>query len=349
MANSVPFKAESNYTADSVARRFGITVDQLQALNPGRNVRAGVLRGVSINVPAVYGQAPAVQSTSTPSGTSVGTPTTDTSAIATQNAADALTSLFNQYGLGSLSGEIVKLAQQGLGNDSITLQLQQSDVYKQRFKANDTRVKNGMNALSPAEYIATESAYRQIMSNAGLPVGFYDSQEDFTNFIAKDISPTELQNRVSAATEAIQQAPASTLNYAKQWYGVGDLVAYALDPDKASSLVEARLKAAEAGALAQQNGTTVSQGLAEQIGYQNPTFAQLQQGFGQVGQEVDTATKLGQIYGLDTNADDLVKLTFLNDAGADKKLKTLASQERAQFGGSSGVGKGSFSNDGGQF
>lgn len=45
------WKAGSKYTADSVARRFGITVDQLQAANPGNNVKAGILKGVSINVP----------------------------------------------------------------------------------------------------------------------------------------------------------------------------------------------------------------------------------------------------------------------------------------------------------
>jgi LysM repeat protein len=45
------WKAGTKYTADSVARRFGITVDQLQAANPGSNIKAGILKGVTINVP----------------------------------------------------------------------------------------------------------------------------------------------------------------------------------------------------------------------------------------------------------------------------------------------------------
>jgi LysM repeat protein len=45
------WKAGSTYSADSVARRFGITIDQLQAANPGNNIKAGILKNVAINVP----------------------------------------------------------------------------------------------------------------------------------------------------------------------------------------------------------------------------------------------------------------------------------------------------------
>jgi hypothetical protein len=45
------WKAEYRFTADSVARRFGITIDELQAANPGQNIKPGILKGVTINVP----------------------------------------------------------------------------------------------------------------------------------------------------------------------------------------------------------------------------------------------------------------------------------------------------------
>lgn len=315
----------------TVAQALGVSESSLLAANAGRGPSA-MRVGETIQTPSV----------STP------TPTSSGASPATQNAADALSSLFGTYGLGTLSGTIVKLAQQGLGADSIALQLQQTPEYQQRFAANAIRIKNGMNALTPAEYIATENAYRQIMSNAGMPVGFYDQQSDFTDFIAKDISPTELQGRVSAAAEAINQAPAGTLDFARQWYGTGDLVAYALDPNKAAPLIERNLKAAEAAALAQQNRTSVSQDLAQQLGAQGLSFGQLQQGFGDVGQSAPVATKLNQIYGGNVTADDLIKEVFQNDAQATNKIKGLASQERAQFAGSTGVGRGSFSTQGGQ-
>ena len=115
--------------------------------------------------------------------------TPDLSALegAQRDVAAAVTSLFDSYGIGSLAGKIVQYAQQGMSADTMAIELQNTPEYKQRFAANDIRIKNGMAVLSPAEYIATERAYRQVMSQAGLPTGFYDSQSDFTNFIANDM------------------------------------------------------------------------------------------------------------------------------------------------------------------
>lgn len=346
--SSTTYKAATNYTADSMARKYGISIDDLQALNPGQNIKAGILKGVTINVPSAVADSTPVQTGVTPPPIAAPTQVQASQQVQAQNAADSLTSLFNSFGLSTLAPDILKMAQQGLGADSISLQLQQTDAYKQRFAANDARIKNGLNALTPAEYISTERAYRQVMSNAGLPSGFYDQQSDFQGFLEKDVSPTELQNRVNAATEAVNQAPSDTLKVAQQWYGIGDLVAYALDPTKATSLVEKRLKAAEAGALAGRNGTSVSQGLAEDIGAQGLSLGQMQQGFGDVGQAAPVASKLSQIYAGNVTSDDLVKEIFLNDATATNKVKGLASQERAAFSGNTGVGKGSFSTDGGQ-
>lgn len=265
-----------------------------------------------------------------------------------RDVAVAVNALFESYGIKSLAGKIIQFVQEGMSADTVAIELQNTPEYKQRFSANDVRIRNGLAALSPAEYIAVERSYRQIMSNAGLPVGFYDQQSDFTKFLELDVSPTELQNRVNAAAEAVQKAPPETLSYAQQWYGIGDMVAYALDPTKATALVEKRLSAATSAALAARNGTTVSQGVAEQIGAQGFSYGQLQQGFGQVGQDSGTLKKLAEIYGSSATSDDLVKEVFLSDAESTKKVKGLASQERASFAGTGGAGRGALSSDGGQ-
>lgn len=256
---------------------------------------------------------------------------------AQRDAGTVLTDLFTQYGLGSLAPVIMGYIKQGYSADAISVLLQGTPEYKQRFAANDIRVKNGLNALSPAEYIATERSYRQIMSAAGLPVGFYDSNSDFTSFIAKDVSPTELKQRVDTATDAVNKAPASTVDYFKQWYNTGDLIAYALDPAKAEPLIEQRVKAAEAAGVGQTQGIQLSQQNAELIGAQGNTFDQIQQGVGFIGGEQKTTDKLNQIYGGNVTQDDLVKEVFQNDAAAAQKRKTLASAERANFNGSGGA------------
>lgn len=269
---------------------------------------------------------------------------------AKRDAAVALESLFKSYGLESLASQIVKMVQRGYSSDTIAIELQQTKEYKQRFAANDARLKAGLPVLSPAEYIATEQSYRQIMSAAGLPTGFYDKTSDFTKLIAGDVSPTEVQARVTAAQEAIQKAPPETLSYFKQFYNQGDLVAYALDPTVAEPLIEQRLKAAEAAALSAKNGLTLSQGNAEDIGKTGQSLDQISQNLQFVGQEYGTDQKLNAMYGGSLTQDDLVQEVFDNNSIAATKRAKLASQERGSFAGSSGQGKSSLSsNTGGSF
>jgi hypothetical protein len=261
---------------------------------------------------------------------------------ANRDVAVYLNELFKSYGIDTLAPQILKMIQEGFSSDTISIQLQQTKEYKQRFAANDARIKAGLPALSPAEYISTERSYRQVMSEAGLPVGFYDSNDDFRKFLEMDVSPTEVKSRVDTAKEAINQAPPDTLAYAKQFYQIGDLVAYALDPTKAAPLVERRIKAAEAAALAAQNGNNLSQVNAEVIGGTGASLSDIQQGVGFISQEQKTTDKLSQIYGGDNvTQDDLVREVFQGNSEAATKRKKLASQERATFGGSSAQGKSS--------
>lgn len=313
--------------------------------------KTGIVGGV-VAPPKAVTKAPAKTTTKAPT-----TPTTGTGATADdpygglagadRDAAVAIGNLFSSYGISTLAPTIVKYIQDGYSSDTISILLQQTPEYKARFPANDARLKAGLPALSPAEYISTEQSYRQIMSAAGLPTGFYDSASDFTTFLTNDMSPTELQTRVDTATEAINKAPPETLNYFNQWYSTGDLVAYALDPSTAAPLVEKRVKAAESAALAAQNGATLTQANAERIGATGDDYAQIQQGVGFISQEGKTDDKLNQMFGGDETQADLVAEVFENNAQSADKRRKLASQDRGQFSGSSGQSKTSLTRDSG--
>lgn len=261
-----------------------------------------------------------------------------------RDAALALTEIFKQYGLETLAPQIIKMIQAGFSSDTISIQLQETKEYKQRFAANDRRVKAGLPALSPAEYISTERAYRQLMTEAGLPIGFYDSTTDFENFLAADVSPTEVKSRVDAVSEALNQAPASTTDYFRQFYNTGDMIAFALDPTKAKPLIEQRIKAAEAAAIAAGSGLTLGQTDAEAIGRTGAGFGDIQSGIGFISQEAKTTGKLSDIYGGDdVSTSDLVEEVFSGNGAAGAKRKKLASQERATFSGSGAQSKSSLS------
>lgn len=266
-----------------------------------------------------------------------------------RNAAVAIQNLFESYGLGSLAPKIVEFIQQGYDANTVAILLQNTAEYKQRFKGNEQRRSAGLPVLTPAEYLATERAYRELMSSAGLPPGFYDEPDDFTSWIANDVSPAEVQTRVDAAVKLVHGLDADQRAYFENFYTTGDMIAYALDRDRATPILEKQIAAAQIGGAAAAQGVGVDRGLAEQIAQTGVNSQQARQGFGIVAAERDNLDKLGGIYGEDAGEDDLVKEVFFDDAEAGEKRRRLASRERATFGGSAGTGRTSLSqNSGGQ-
>lgn len=256
---------------------------------------------------------------------------------ATRDAAEALINLFGQYGLGTLAPAIVAHLKAGYSSDTVALLLQEAPEYKQRFSANETRKAKGLPVLTPAEYLAAEKSYRQIMSNAGLPVGFYDQVEDFKSFLELDISPQEVQGRVQAAADFVNNSPEEAKAAFRQWYTDGDMIAYALDPKRATSAIERVYASANLAGVGRTQGVNISQGLAEQIAPLGVDRQAATQGFATVAGEAGNAAKLAQIEGTDLTVEDLTRETFLSDSGVSEKRRKLASSERGRFSGSSGA------------
>src|SRR4249919_2477702 len=123
-----------------------------------------------------------------------------------KNAYNAVLDMLTEFGLQSLAPHILGYIKNGYDSSTISYELQQTKEWKTRFAANEIRAKQGLSVLSPQEYIQTERSYRQIMQNAGVPAGFYDQSSDFTDFLAKDISPQEINDRVKAATDFVNRA-----------------------------------------------------------------------------------------------------------------------------------------------
>lgn len=259
---------------------------------------------------------------------------------ANRDAAVALTALFKSYGLESLAPRIVDFIKQGYSADTISLLLVDTHEYKQRFAGNDARLKAGLPVLSPAEYLSVESSYREVMKNAGMPAGFYDSPDDFKSWIAGDVSPTEIKSRVDAAADVIHSADPNVIAQFKKYYTTGDMVAFALDQKRAAPLVGKAFEAAKIGGAAANQGLSVGRDLSERLASEGVTRQQAEQGFGLIASEKDSANSLAAIYGQQAfTVDELANEAFLSDAKVADRRKRLASQERANFGGSSGIGQ----------
>lgn len=279
------------------------------------------------------------------------------------SARDSVMQMFENTGLGksfldSLMGTIDQVYADNIAptDAQILNSIYNSDAYKTRFAANevirkrmaDGKGRPGDRLLTPAEYVKTEEAYREIMSEAGLPAGFYDQQEDFTVFIAElGTSVAEVTERVNIAKQALQNADTQIKQSLKSFYGLteSDMVAYLLDPQKAFDVINSRFKyttaeakqmytSAEVGgaALRAGMGTGITKAFAEEITKAGKAD-EAERAFQGAARDQEDYQRLMSLYGERSTQEDLAREALGLAGGADVAIKArnLASKERAKF------------------
>ena len=274
-------------------------------------------------------------------------------AMQRQSIMDVLTDRFTRYKLTGLIPTIKRLAQEGATESTITLALQDTEDYKRRFRANEERMKKNLSVLTPAEYLNIEDSYRQTLRAYGLTQ--FDTDDYVSQFIANDMSPAELSNRVATAVQRVKNADPAVSNMLKNYYGIGqnDLVAYVLDPNQQFQKIERQVAASEIGVAASRQGLNVGVPVAEQLAAQGITQAEAQRGYATIADILPTAEKLSDIYGSTLDRYGLAEgeqEVFNQLASAQRKRQRLASRELAEFSGQAGVGRGSLGTaTGGQY
>jgi len=259
---------------------------------------------------------------------------------------------FAKFGLATLGAKILDLARQGYTEDTITLELQNTPEYQQRFAANTQRIKKGLSVLTPAEYLSTEDAYRQTLRAYGLTQ--FDNDAYVRQFIENDVSPSELSTRVSMAVQRVQNADPAIARTLKDYYGIGstDMVAYVLDPNQQLPKIQRQIAAAEIGVAARVQGLETGVAVAEQLAAQGITQAEAQKGYATIADILPTAQKLSEIYGTTLpgyNQAEAEQEVFNTLASAQRKRRALTEREIATFSGKAGTTKASLtSTTGGQ-
>jgi len=268
------------------------------------------------------------------------------------NAYDLMIETLRQWGLESLGPDVLRYLQDGQSQDQISILIQETPAYKQRFAGNEVRRKAGLPALSPAEYLSVESSYRQIMESAGLPVGFYDQPADFAQWIGADVSPSEINSRVNMATEAAQKIDEGTKAAFAEYHGIqpSDLAAFFLDRTRSEAVLQKISRSVSLGGQAINQGLRFGRVEAERLA--NSTLVdrtQYAQALGTVAELAQDIGKLGSIYGNAYTVEEAASDVFFADTEARRKRQKLAGQERATFSGASGVGRSSLANDTGRY
>ena len=260
---------------------------------------------------------------------------------------------FAQYGLSSLGNKVLEFARLGYTEATITLELQKTDEYKARFSANAERQKKGLSVLSPAEYLSVEDGYRQTLRAYGLKQ--FDNDTYVKQFIANDMSPSELSSRVVTAVQRVQNADPLISRTLRDYYGIGnlDMVAYVLDPNQQLPMIQRQVAAAEIGSAARLQGLEAGVSVSEQLASQGITQAEAQKGYATIADILPTSEKLSSIYGTQLpgyGQAEAEQEVFNTLASAQRKRRALSETEIGQFSTKSGLSRTSLTNrTGGQY
>ena len=276
------------------------------------------------------------------------TPPTPTVLPTGTAAADELKAILRRYGLEGLFDSLNKavMADTTLvrNADALFGSIRETPIYKERFKGNADRVSKGLPELTEAEYINQEMSYKTNLKNLGMPKGFYDTQEAFANFIANDISPVELAQRIQQGYNAVTQASPEVVNQLKRMVPDltdGDIAAYFLDPTKSGQEIERKARAAQISAAGvTQGGMQITTAQAEQLAQQGVSAEQAQQGFTQIGQQEQLfrSNLMGEQA---LTQEQVVAGTLTNDQAAAERISRRRRGRTATFqegGGYSGQG-----------
>jgi hypothetical protein len=258
---------------------------------------------------------------------------------------------FDRYGIGELVGDVETLARQGITPAEYGLELRKMPAYKDRFKANEARLNAGLRGLTEAEYVSLEDQYQQVMRQYGLPKSFYSTgklgrQPELEKFIAGDVSPVELEDRIQLAVDRVQNAAPEVVDALTKYYGgpggisQSNLVAYVLDPERALPEIKRKIQAAEIGGAAATSGLGLSKLRAEELAARGITQEKAQAGYGVIAGGITRGQQLAKIYGAEPYDQATAEQEIFNLSGAEsarrKRLK-LARTEQAQFTGQTGL------------
>jgi hypothetical protein len=233
----------------------------------------------------------------------------------------------------------------------VSLDLQSQPAFIEKFPAIKERVTAGLPPITPAEYLSTLDSYTQSLNAAGIN----PSTVNLNNLVAKDVSPTELSDRIQQGYLAISLAPPDVISAMQNYYGVtkGQLVQYFTNPGANEATLLQQAAAAQIGGAATGSGfmgknaqsTTpaISSALATQLAQQGVTYGQAQSGFGTLATQAQLYNPLpgqGQVRGnggAPYTANQLAEAQFFGGP-AEQALQLQAQAEESYFKSGTNVG-----------
>ena len=277
---------------------------------------------------------------------------------AREGAKAFLSGILDQYGLGSLSGQIESLVNQWGNNVNVIAErLRQTEPYKQRFKGMLTLQQRGIPDIrNEAEYLNLETQYRQAFREAGLRdyLGQAGTQAEYDAIgrLVGDfsLSVNEVRDRITDAQRVVAETPQEVRDSLQRFYNIdpATLTSYVLDPQRTTGEIQRRANAAIVGGYAQRAGLEFGAGVAERVGEflggeRDIMGTQIEPQLTQIAATQRTTGRLAQLEGGVLTAEETALGELGLEEAAQRRVKGLQSRERARFGGTSGITTGTLS------
>jgi hypothetical protein len=166
------------------------------------------------------------------------------------------------------------------------LLLQQTPQFQARFPGLTDRVKNGYNAITPADYINYENEVRYLEHTYNMPKGAL--QGKIAGLVANDVDTKELDERiVNGYAEVVNAPPEVRAEFARMWGVQGDqtLLNYMVDPTHTTSIVTQQAAAASMGGTAVHDGITLNSASALRAAQLGITSGQATNALGEVSMQ----------------------------------------------------------------
>lgn len=272
------------------------------------------------------------------------TPTFDNNAFA------MLQALLDSWGLSSLSGDVRDMLTAGDSAEVIPIKLRETETYKKRFAGNLQRVKNGLPALSEAEFLATEASLKNVVRRY-VGAGEYDSQENIDKWISNDLSPQELNDRLGIYQEDWEQkknlriptydAAGNQIGWTtveEAWAANGltprDALRSLMDPSITETTLKRQGAVYSLGAAQLQAFGDRSQLNTERLGFladSGVTKSDAQEGYREIAGREQYEGFLARTAGTSLSLEDQENAALLKDQGAEQKRRKVLATDEARF------------------
>jgi hypothetical protein len=236
------------------------------------------------------------------------------------------------WGLAGLGNTVWNQYLNGVPVDQIIANIRNSAQYKAAFPGMAALEKQGI-AMTEAQYINYEQSALQQFQQYGIPssTGYY-SKAFLGNLIANNVSISELNSRLTLASQAATTAPTATRDELNRLYGIngGHLTAYWLDPHNNLQVLQQQYNAATLAGTADMSGYEhLSRAQAQGLAAYGVTQSQATSGFENLSHLTQLFHPLpGQNKPAGINEDQQLGAAFYGNA-ADQQLITNA-QKAAQ-------------------